>query len=204
MIEFVPGPHGQVASASEKAKITAGMSPTSMSYYVNQVYNNPHHFSSPQFQYDPNTFLRELLNMIDSQFHKVEVMGGIHSDPFGHSSGLIGQQSPYGDVFPVIVKDTYVRFRIKMHQNYVKALRALDTVNTFHFLMQVPDIVKVQFMRVPVKVYITDHRFLPRSEHYKSLTYETAVVAWGHSGGSSRGSRGSRGSQGSQGSPAHR
>jgi hypothetical protein len=146
MIEFVPGPHGETCSKKEQARITESLKPGSFAWRVNQVYNNVYHFSSHK-PYDTELFLQELKYIVDSKHHKIQVMGGLHTDPYGHTSGMIGQYedySGYGEFFPAITKDTYIRFKIVQDQKWFKVLRVLDHFSVFHFLMQVPYIERLQ------------------------------------------------------------
>lgn len=156
MIEFVLGPNNEMITASEKTFVTKMLNTClevgSLSHQVNFAYNNVYHFYNPQYQYDIMYFLKELKNMVDSVHHKVQVMGSIHEDPFGHTSNLVGQYSGYGDYIPSIVKDRYIRFKVKMDPKNRKILRTLDETNVFHFLVDVPEIVKLQ---LPVSHPIT-------------------------------------------------
>lgn len=148
MIEFIPGPHGEAVNQKEKKLITELLTNCSnhehFGNHVNVVYNNQHHFSSPQYDYDIRTFLMELKSIVDSPHHKIQVMGSVHSDPLGHSSMLIGQYSDIGEFYPALVRDSYIRFKVYNHPKYFKKLNILNDMYIFHFLVQVPQVVQTQ------------------------------------------------------------
>jgi hypothetical protein len=151
MIEFVPGPHGENVTAAEKKLIKELLencwNPEHFGNHVNIVYNNTHHFASPQYDYDIRSFLKELKSLVDSQYHVVQVMGSVHSDPLGHSSMMIGQYSHMGEFYPCLVKDSYIRFKIINNPKYMKGLNVFNDASIFHFLVQVPQVVKAQLGR---------------------------------------------------------
>lgn len=166
MIEFVVGPNGQKISDKEKVAITKMLSPASFAWNVNEIYNNVHHFSSHK-AYETKTFLDEVKYIANHKHHKLIVMGGIHQDPYGHTSGMIGQYTLYNDFFPAITKDTYVRFKIQQDERYMKMLHALDSFVVFHYLVDVPEIVKLQLhYTIPVVLApIITQNYLPRSRY---------------------------------------
>jgi hypothetical protein len=169
MIEFVSGPHGETVSSKERKFIEQALAENSDSYNINRIYNNGYHFSSQQYTYETSTFLRELSNLIQSQFHKIVIMGGVHSDPYGHSSGLIGQYGDYGEFFPSIVKDNYIRFKVVMEKKHMKALRALDETHIFHYLITTPEITQLQ-LNVHYPIALPDYNY-PLQSRYKRLTF---------------------------------
>ena len=183
MIEFVPGPHGEVISGNQRLVIEMAlkdcMMKTATSHLVNVAYNNTHHFMMNTFDYDIKGFLIELKNAVDSMYNKVVVMGGVHSDPFGHTTGLFGQYNEYNEFCPAIVKDSYIRFRFVFDKKHVKAYKVLDEIKVFHFLVDVPQIVQLQLnYRVPVYIYpfydfygnlISSKELYPKSRYKKIL-----------------------------------
>lgn len=175
MLEIVPGPHGETISQHEKQKIINAFSsctdPTSIYYRINSHYNNALHFGTSKYEGNVNMFLKEIKNIVDSKYHKIQVMGGVHSDSYGHSSHLIGQYDNYNVFMPAIVTDNYVRFKvIQDHKNY-KVLRSLDETHIFHFLMTPPTIIQLFNAYRPVFMYYTDEDISPYSR-YKRLNIQ--------------------------------
>lgn len=185
MIEFVPGPHGETISSSQRATIEKALKDclvnTSMSHLINVAYNNTHHFMMDTFDYDIRGFLTELKNAVDSIFNKIVVMGGVHSDPFGHTTGLFGQYNEYNELCPAIVKDNYIRFKLVFDKKHVKAYKVLNDVNVFHFLVSVPHIVQLQLHhRVPLYIhqfYDFNGKVVVKKELYPTSRYK--AIAWG-------------------------
>ena len=131
---------------------------------INEVYNNAWHFSNG-LQYDTHQFLKELGIIADSVKDKVMVHGGIHTDAYGHASGIIGQleYTQYGtQYYPALTRDTYIHFTI--HTEGVRRLHALNTTNAFHFLVKVPHIIKLHLPpKVPVLIRTNDENLTPTS-----------------------------------------
>lgn len=186
MIEFVPGPHGEKVTAKEKKLITELLencfNPEHFGNHVNIAYNNVAHFSSQQYDYDTVTFLRELRDMVQSTKHKVQVHGSIHTDPYGHSSSMIGQYNEYHEFMPCIVHDSYIRFKLVIDPKYMKKMNALNDVVFFHFLVQVPQVVHAQLGDyIPIVMYpimdmngnqILYQGILPKSNNSILIQYE--------------------------------
>ena len=105
---FVPGPHRETISIDEMAFIQDSFQEH---IDINYIYNNPIHFGYGCI-YDMDEYLCELKWLLEhkDQGIGIEVMGGIHKDPLGHTSGLIGQ-------YTLLVQDTYIRFRVMMDCN---------------------------------------------------------------------------------------
>ena len=85
MLEFIPGPNGERITLKDQKHIRECLSPNSFSYHVNYYYNNNHHFSAP-YTYDIEPFLKEIQRIIESTTHTLQIMGGIHTDPYGHTT----------------------------------------------------------------------------------------------------------------------
>lgn len=168
MIVFLPGPHGERLQPNEEKEILAALDEGSLAWRVNSHYNTFTHFYSHS-EYDTATFLRELKYLIDSRVHKVDVIGGIHTDPYGHTTGLIGQYSDFGEYMPAMVKDTYIRFKVNLNPSHMRALRAFDTFSVFHFLMTPPHIVQLTLSpRFPVYMGPVKSDLVP-SSRYKGV-----------------------------------
>ena len=166
MIEFVVGPNGEKISEKQKASITSMLSPKSFAWNVNEIYNNVNHFSSHQ-SYDTNVFLDEIKYIVNHKHHTLKVMGGVHTDPYGHTTGMIGQYSPYNEFFPALTKDTYIRFKIQQDERYMKMLRALDTFSVFHYLVDVPEIIQLRLHHTTpvVMAPIIAEPYVPKSRY---------------------------------------
>lgn len=162
MIEFVKGPHGEIIDEKEKQYIIAAFKKDSKAMRINAAYNNGWHFSN-FIGYDTNTFIREVQRVADSKVDKIIVHGGIHTDSYGHTSGLIGQLefSQYGtQYYPVITRDTYVHFTVVTQG--IKAFNAIDTTNAFHFLIEVPHIIQLHsHPKTPILVRTEDTYVYP-------------------------------------------
>lgn len=178
MIEFVTGPHNSTAGAQEKKllteMLTTCMDRTSFSHRLNAAYNNAYHFSNPQYMYDIGAFLKELKTMVDSIYHKVQVMGNVHTDPYGHTSALIGQYTEYGEFVPSIVQDSYIRFKIVMDPKHAKIMRVFQPEMIYHFLTDKPRIVKTQMTRhYPIVMASHD------TSLYPTTTSKTLQIQYG-------------------------
>jgi hypothetical protein len=172
MLEFVRGPHGQIITEDERASITKCLTePHTFCKEINKLYNNAWHFSSQQYNYDITTFLREISDMISSQYHTLQVIGGIHSDP-GHSTSMIGQYSQYQEFIPATVRDTYIRFKIIMDPKHTKMLRALDSISVFHFLTQVPFVLNLPMHSSPVYMQRIPNINLAPQGRYKRMNLQ--------------------------------
>lgn len=169
MLEFVDGPHGEKISKQEQARLKELLTPGSHAWKLNEIYNNVFHFSS-YHNYDIKDFLSELKYLIDSKVHTVQVMGGVHTDPYGHTSGMVGQMTEYGDFLPAIIKDTYIRFKVVMDTKHFKIMRTLNHFSVFHFLTSVPHVEKLQLHpSVPVVMQELPHAsFMPTSRYTRS------------------------------------
>lgn len=168
MLEFIPGPNGERITLKDQKHIRECLSPNSFSYHVNYYYNNNHHFSAP-YTYDIEPFLKEIQRIIESTTHTLQIMGGIHTDPYGHTSGLVGQYTEYNEYFPAIMKDTYIRFKVLMKSQI--ALKALNNTNVFHYLIAAPHIVKLQLgVKAPITMVQVPKEFIPTST-YKNNWY---------------------------------
>jgi len=173
MLEFIDGPHKEIADAKERKHLmelmTTCMDTHSFSHKLNIMYNNEYHFSNMQYMYDIHAFLKELKMLIDSIYHKVQVMGSVHSDPYGHTSALIGQYSVYGEFVPSIVQDSYIRFKIVMDPKHTKILRVFSPEVIYHFLVDKPKVVRTQLARhFPIVMASHDMSLYPTTS-YKSL-----------------------------------
>lgn len=168
MIIFLPGPHGEKLSKEEQGTIKNLLHPSSLSWQINAYYNTYNHFYSHN-NYETDTFLQELQYIIKSSIHQMQVCGGIHTDTYGHTTGLIGQYNEYGEYVPSVVRDTYIRFRIYMDSKHFKLLHALNTESVFHFLIKTPHIERLgTYKRFPVIMFPVDSSLLP-SAKYKHL-----------------------------------
>ena len=133
MIVFVSGPHGQVIDDAERKYITSLLKScydfNSQSFRVNILYNNYMHFQNPNISYDAKAFLKELVSVVHSPYYRVEVMGGIHSDPYGHTSSYAS----------ALAQDNYIRFKVSLGQNCTECsnLKVLHPMNIYHFLINV-------------------------------------------------------------------
>lgn len=176
MIEFVQGPNNQACSPEERRYIETLLRScndiTSFSFILNWTYNNPGHFSSMQYDYNIRGFLDELAALVNSRYHKVQVMGSIHEDVYGHSSQLISQYTQYNEAVPCLVSDKYIRFQIRQDPKHAKMLRHLNETVVFHFLVDKPTIIKVH-QKLSKQVYLHPgivHDMFPYS-NYKRVTY---------------------------------
>jgi hypothetical protein len=169
MITFVEGPHGEKITKAQEKKLRDALSPDSFAWQLNTVYNNIVHFSSHN-NYDALGFLTDLKNLIEHKHHTVQVMGGSHTDSYGHTSGMIGQMTPYGEFIPAVVKDTYIRFKVIMDLNHFKILRAIDHFSVFHYLLEVPIVEKLHLHPSnPIVMYeLPDASLAPRSRYARS------------------------------------
>jgi hypothetical protein len=141
----------------------------SHAWKLNEIYNNVIHFSS-YHNYDIRDFLNDLKYLIDSKVHTVQVMGGVHTDAYGHTSGMIGQMTDYGEFVPAITKDTYIRFKVVMDPRHFKIMKTLDHFSVFHFLTDVPVVEKLQMhTNMPIVMQELPHSsFTPRSRYARS------------------------------------
>jgi hypothetical protein len=184
MLEYVPGPHNEVITTKERKYITELLescnNKKSFGYQVNKAYNNGYHFSSFQNQYDIDHFLHELYTIVTSKYHTVQIMGSVHSEPFGHSSSLIGQYSPYGEFLPCMVKDKYIRFKIVMDHKNMKILRTFNTISVFHFLTDVPQVTQTQLdSRVPLymnPLINSDGSYMEYPTLYPTSRYKNSTI----------------------------
>lgn len=158
-IKFVPGPKGEQAPSQsvkgqiEKALLTCATS-NSPSFLLNTFYNRSEHFGVPTPYSDVTIFLQDIHAAATSKFHDIEVMGTEHSDPFGHSTQLIGQYDAIGTYYPTIVRDNYIRFKFRMDHNNFKVFRALNEQHIFHFIISPPMVVQLQLgVRIPIVMY---------------------------------------------------
>lgn len=185
MLEFTPGPHGERISPTQQKIIEEAfiscMDASSKYHKVNVAYNNIHHFMFSQYDYDIQTFLSEIKNVVDSSFNKIQVMGDVHTDPYGHTSGLIGQYTEYQEFAPAIVKDSYVRFKLQFDPKHVKAYKVLDPSKIYHFLIDVPSIVQLQMHHtIPVYIYplydLKGKRIVNPQSLYPSTRYKNIKI----------------------------
>ena len=168
MIVFVDGPHGEKISKQEKNQILEYLAEGSYARRVNEAYNNVFHFSSHN-SYDINDYFKDMQDIIDNKNHQLQIMGGVHSDPYGHTSGMIGQMTPYGEFIPALTKDTYIRFKIHQDPNHFKILRCLDHFQVYHYLVNPPMIEKLQLnTSVPVAMYPIPEDIIPSSRYSRS------------------------------------
>lgn len=168
MIVFVDGPHGEKLSKKEQKEIEKHLISGSFAWRLNMAYNNMLHFSSHS-SYDIHTFLKDLQYIRDSKQHTLQIMGGEHTDSYGHTSGMIGQYTPYGEYVPAVVKDTYIRFKIIQDTKHFKMLKSLDTFSVYHFLVSAPYIEKLHLhSSVPVVMYPIEKDLLPISRYSRS------------------------------------
>lgn len=168
MIDFIDGPHGEKISKKEQNQILQHLAEGSYAWRVNEAYNNIYHFSSHN-AYEYNDFHNDISYIMNSKYHKLQIMGGIHSDPYGHTSGMIGQMTMYGEFVPALVKDTYIRFKILQDPAHFKILRCLDHFSVFHFLVQPPHIEKLQLQpSIPVAMYPLSQDLIPSSRYSRS------------------------------------
>jgi hypothetical protein len=185
MLEFIPGPNNEIISKEEKDRLTDMLKKcndvSTLGHQVNIAYNNITHFSSPQYNYNINEFLKALSDIVNSKSFTIEVMGSIHSDPFGHSSSLIGQMSQYGEFLPCLVQDKYIRFKVNM-KNHInnKILGPLNITSIFHFLVDVPEIIRLQLhQRTPCVMYQlinTDGKKMKDPDLYPSSRYKYTKI----------------------------
>jgi hypothetical protein len=185
MIDFIPGPNQEKVSDTEKEEITYMLKKclikTTFAHQVNKAYNNFEHFASPQYNYDIDNFLKALSDIANSTSYTIKVMGGIHSDPFGHSSSLIGQTSYYNEFTPCIVQDKYIRFKVDMTNNFnQKILGPLNTTSIFHFLVDVPKIIQLQLhYSIPSDMYPlinTNGNQMKYPDLYPTSRYKSNVI----------------------------
>lgn len=168
MLEFISGPNGEKISSADQNNIRKSLSHNSHSYYINKYYNNSYHFSAP-YTYDIDPFLKEINKIIESKVNILQVMGGVHTDSYGHTSGLIGQYNEYNEYFPAIMKDTYIRFKVLIKSQMT--LVALNAVNVYHYLIELPHIVKLQeSVKCPVALLPVLHELVPTSS-YKNTRF---------------------------------
>jgi len=170
MLEFVLGPHGETISQKQKDKIVHAFS---SDYYnrINTFYNIPNHFGTAKYNGDVTSFLREIESIVDSKYHKLQIMGDIHTDPYGHSSYLIGQYDDYNVFIPAIVKDNYVRFKVVQDPKHYKMLRSIDDTRIFHFLMTPPSIVQIYDIYRPTYMNYVDKDIAPITR-YKRINIQ--------------------------------
>lgn len=168
MIVFVDGPHGEKIGKQEKNQILEHLAQGSYAWRVNEAYNNIYHFSSHN-AYDIKDFFTDMQYIANSKYHQLQVMGGIHTDPYGHTSGLIGQHTPYGEFVPALTKDTYIRFKVHQDQAHFKILKCLDHFSVYHYLVKSPHIEKLQLpTSFPVSMYPIAEDILPTSRYTRS------------------------------------
>lgn len=169
MITFVDGPHGEKISKQEQKRIHQALEKGSVPWQINEFYNNVLHFSSHK-SYDIQHFLSDMSYIIENKHHQLQIMGGIHQDPFGHTSGMVGQfTQPYNEFIPCLVKDTYIRFKVHMDPNHFKIIKCLDHFDVFHYLVDVPYIEKLQLHpSVPVVMFPTHDHLLPKTRYKNS------------------------------------
>ena len=168
MINFIP--FGQTITDADKRRMRSYFDDPKIEL-INRLYNNATHFSSPLIGYDINTFLREIRKAIHNKSDvTVEIMGNEHSEPFGHSSYLIGQYNEYGEFVPARVKDRYIRFRVVS-----KKSTWFNAGQIFHYLIDVPSIeqlgMPVYNQPVMGKQFIPYQNLIPIS-HYKRLNID--------------------------------
>lgn len=157
MIEFLNGPHGEKINDNQKSFITSVLkscdNPYNFYHQINIAYNNVNHFCN-QHNYNIHYLLKEIKNLAHDKHHKLVIMGSIHFDPFGHTSGLIGQFDDYKEYNNSIVKDSYVRFKVYINPNYSYKYKTLQDNVIYHFLLDVPEIIHLQLGRkIPVYMY---------------------------------------------------
>jgi hypothetical protein len=168
MIVFVDGPHGEQVTKKEQNQILKDLAQGSYAWRVNETYNNVHHFSSHN-AYEIKDFFTDLQYIVNSKYHKLQVMGNVHTDPYGHTSGMIGQLTPYGEFAPALTKDTYIRFKIHQDPNHFKILKSLDHFSVFHYLVRPPHIEKLQLHpSIPVTMYPIPEDLIPSSRYTRS------------------------------------
>jgi hypothetical protein len=165
MIEFISGPNKnfKLANSQEERKIRRCMSNfDAPCWRLNEIYNNGDHFSFAQFNYDTDSFLNEIWDIANCSVDTLEVMGSVHSDPFGHSSMMIGQYNEKGIFVPVVVKDYYIRFKVAFGPKSKRKLNILKEGYIYHFLVKRPEIVMVMLpidthpvCMMPIEEYMT-------------------------------------------------
>lgn len=176
MLEFVAGPGKAAAAPKEQSRIRVCIrSYNSYCWRVNQTYNNVKHFSFPQYDYDTGDFLLDMWDIIRHPKHKLCIMGSEHQDPFGHTSGMIGQFGELGEFVPALVQDSYVRFKVELDS--LKAApntkpRVLQQGPVYHFLLRPPTVVRLQFPHAPVWMYPVDSDLVPSSK------YKNKAISW--------------------------
>lgn len=169
MLEFVAGPHGEKISLKEQSQLRECLKEGSFCWKLNETYNNYGHFYSHN-QYDISSFLNELKYLLEHKYHKVQLMGGVHTDTYGHTTGMIGQYTEYNEYVPSVVKDSYIRFKIYLDPNHMRVLRVFDTFSVFHFLTSAPHIEKLHLgKQYPVYMSAVDASLIPTS-NYKGIT----------------------------------
>lgn len=169
VLEFTAGPGKAAALPKEQASIRACIrNYNSYCWRVNQVYNNVHHFSFPQYNYDTNDFLLDMWDTIKHPIHKLQIMGSGHRDPFGHTSGMIGQYGDMGEFVPALVQDSYVRFQVVLDPKDKTKTRVLQPGPVYHFLLRPPKIVRLQFPHSPVWMHSVDRDLVPSSKYKKN------------------------------------
>lgn len=140
---------------------------TSTSYIINLAYHNIYHFSNNQ-DYDVVDFLEDLHKLIDSKTFKVIVMGGEHMDT-GHISQAFFQRDDNGVPQFMMVKDTYIRFKILCSNP--RFLKVLNENKIYHYLTKPPTILWLALSpRYPVHVWTNDqpfnHKIIPSFDWY--------------------------------------
>jgi len=159
-----------MASDKEQASIRGCIKNyDSFCWRVNQVYNNVYHFSFPQYNYDTEDFLLDMWTLIHHEKHKVQIMGTEHTDPFGHTTGMVGQYGDMGEFVPALVQDSYIRFKIVLDLKHKKTNKTQMLRETqvllpdvvYHFLLRPPKIVRLQFPHNPVWIHPMEEDLVP-------------------------------------------
>jgi len=147
MIEFIAGPHNEKITLNEKFFIVNMLRTCytmhSRSFCLNMKFNNFAHFTVPTCPSNIAQFLLELSLLAHSENVTVQVMGGVHTDSYGHISGLIGRYNEFNEFVPCIVRDKYIRFRIVPKE--MKALQgtcSMSPASVYHFLVDDPVVVR--------------------------------------------------------------
>ena len=167
-VRYVKGPQGQEFSPAMRSALTKKLmtcaEPNNTLGLINTFYNSAEHFGMPMFDTVPHAFLKDIQTAANSTHHTIEVMGTEHTDPFGHSTVLIGQYDmAYGTFYPAIVKDCWIRFRIVLDHQHYKIFHSLSESKIYHLLIDTPTIVHLQLgVRTPVvMMQIPDLRLAP-------------------------------------------
>lgn len=172
MIIFEKGPGGQEIDENEKNKIKNAFKYNSNEIEINYAYNNAYHFANNNGNYDINIFINEVMNIVNSPIDELVILGGIHQDPYGHSSYIIGQKDK-DTFYPSIVQDSYVHFKIRM--KHFRPLHTLNITNSFHFLMDVPRIVKLLHKNINLIILFgIHHKDLYPKHNLRNIVFSVA------------------------------